>query len=75
MNLSLSIDDRTFKEASRIADAMGKSLTELIREQLERLVTKSDAASDIEELERLSTPPRGDSRGARFNRDEIYERS
>ena len=75
MNLSLSIDDRTFQEASRVADAMGKSLTELIREQLERLITKGDAARDIEELERLSRPPRGDSRGTRFHRDEIYERS
>jgi hypothetical protein len=49
------------------------SLNQLIRHYLEDLTTKSSAEEDIEEIRRLSG--RGYSKGWKFNRDEIYERS
>ncbi|MCP4656616.1 MAG: MerR family transcriptional regulator [bacterium] len=75
MNLTLSVDERIVWEARRVADAMGKSLNHLIREYLTRLTAMDDAERDIEELRQLSDPPLGDSRGWKFNRDEIHERA
>ena len=71
MNLTLSLDDRLLQEARRVATSMNKSLNQMIREYLERLTARDDAKRDIEELERLSLPAQGDSRGWRFDRDEI----
>lgn len=75
MNLTLTVDERLVGEARRVAQSMGKSLNQLIREYLARLTAMDDAERDIEELRQLSDPPLGDSRGWKFNRDEIHERS
>ncbi len=75
MNLTLSVDEQTAARARKRARAMGKSLNQLVREFLERLGGNDDAASDVAELRRLSVPARGRSRGWRFDRDELHERS
>ena len=75
MNLTLSIDDRLLKEAREVAKSMGKSVNQLVREYLAQLTSRDDANRDIEELRRLSSGGGGRSRGWRFNRDEIHERS
>ena len=75
MNWTLSIDKRTVCEARLVVKSMGKSLNQLIREHLQRLMALDDAQSDIEEFKRLSDLPQGDSRGWRFDRDELHERS
>ncbi len=75
MNLTLRVDDRIVWKAQRVADAMGKSLNQLIREYLTRLTAMDDAEREIEELRQLSDPALGDSRGWKFNRDEIHERA
>jgi hypothetical protein len=73
MNVTLSIDDQLIKRARRKADALGKSLNQLVRDYLEQLAGGDDAEESIAEFKRLSG--RGRSRGWRFNRDEIHERS
>ena len=75
MNLTLSIDDRLLKEAREVAQAMGKSVNQLVREYLEQLTSRDDAERDIEELRRLSAESGGRSKGWRFDRDELHERS
>ena len=75
MNLTLSIDDRLLKEAREVARSMGKSVNQLVREYLEQLTSKDDPERDIEELRRLSSRSQGRSRGWKFDRDEIHERS
>jgi hypothetical protein len=75
MNLTLSIDERLVKRARKKAEAMGKSLNQLVREYLERLVGSEDAERDVEELRRLSAESRGRSRGWRFRREELHERA
>lgn len=75
MNLTLSVDERTVQEARKVAEAMGKSLNQLIREHLESLTRRDQAEQDMEELFALSDPPQGDSRGWRFNREELHERA
>ena len=72
MNVTLSIDEQLVARARKKADALGKSLNQLIRDYLQRLVGGDDPEGSIEEFRRLSG--RGHSRGWRFNRDEIHER-
>jgi hypothetical protein len=72
MNVTLSVDDHLVARARKKAEALGKSLNQLIRDYLERLAGSDDPERSIEEFERLSG--RGDSRGWRFDRDEIHDR-
>jgi antitoxin component of RelBE/YafQ-DinJ toxin-antitoxin module len=74
MNLTLSVDDEIIQEARRRAEAMGKSVNQLVREYLERLAGKSDREALVAEFRELSKNPMGDSKGWKFNRDEVHER-
>jgi antitoxin component of RelBE/YafQ-DinJ toxin-antitoxin module len=74
MNLTLSIDDEIVQEARRRAEAMGKSVNQLVREYLEQLAGKSDREALVAELRELTRNSTGDSRGWKFNREEIHER-
>jgi hypothetical protein len=72
VNVTLSLDEQVVARARRKAEALGKSLNQLIREYLERLAGTDDPERWIEEFKRLSGG--GHSRGWRFDRDEIHER-
>jgi len=73
MNVTLSIDEQLVARARKKADALGKSLNQLIRDYLQKLAGADDPEQSIEEFRKLSG--RGHSRGWRFNRNEIHERS
>jgi hypothetical protein len=73
MNVTLSIDEQLVARARKKADALGKSLNQLVRDYLQRLAGGDDPERSIEEFQRLSGL--GHSRGWRFNRDEIHDRS
>ena len=73
MNVTLSIDEQLVTRARKRADALGKSLNQLIRDYLQKLVGSDDPERSIEELKSLSGT--GHSRGWRFDRNEIHERS
>jgi len=75
MNVTLSIDDEVLWRARRKAEAMGTSVNQLIRDCLEQLSGKGEPAEDAAEFERLSRLAGGDSRGSKFNREELHERS
>jgi hypothetical protein len=72
MNITLSIDENIVARARKRAEALGKSLNQLIRDYLQTLAD-GDPERSVEEFKRLSG--RGNSRGWRFNRDEIHDRS
>ena len=74
MNVTLAIDEQLVKRARKIVQAQGKSLNQYVREQLERLTARDDAAGWIAEFERLSRQSKGNSRGWRFDRDAVHER-
>jgi hypothetical protein len=74
MNLTLSIDERLVKRARRRAEAMGKSLNELIRDYLRSLTEEGGAEEFARELKSLSARAEGDRRDWRFDRDEIHGR-
>ena len=72
VNVTLSIDDQLVERARKRAEALGKSLNQVIREDLQRFV-ETDVDAEMDELVRLSG--KVDSRGWKFNRDELHERS
>ncbi len=74
MNLTLSVDDEIVQQARRRAEAMGKSVNQLVREYLERLAGKSDLEAAADEFRELTRNAKGNSRGWKFNREEIHER-
>jgi len=71
VNITLSIDAQLAARARKRAEALGKSLNQLVREYLQALAD-DDPERSIEEFKNLSGG--GDSRGWCFNRDEIHER-
>ena len=73
MNVTLSVDEQLVARARKKADALGKSLNQLIRDYLQKLAGGDDPEGSIEEFKNLSG--QGDSRGWRFDRNEIHERS
>jgi hypothetical protein len=73
MNVTLSIDEQTVVRARRKAETLGKSLNQMVRDYLQTVAGDDDPERSIEEFKRLSG--KGHSRGWRFNRDEIHERS
>ena len=74
MNVTLSLDDEVLQTARRRAEAMGTSVNQLVREYLEQLAGKTDPDIDAAEFERLSRMAKGDSKGWKFNREELHER-
>ena len=74
MNLTLSVDDEILQKARRSAEAMGKSVNQLVREYLEQLAGNPDREALVAEFRELSKKPLGDSKGWKFNREEIHER-
>jgi hypothetical protein len=74
MNVTLSIDDEVIRLARRRAEVLGTSVNQLVREYLEQLAGKTDPNDDAAEFERLSRLAQGDSRGWKFNREELHER-
>jgi hypothetical protein len=73
VNFTLSIEERIVTKARKKANALGKSLDQLIRDYLQELSGGDDPERGIEEFRSLSG--RGHSRGWRFNRDEIHKRA
>ena len=74
MNITLSIDDEVIRCARRQADVLGTSVNQLVRDYLEQLAGKRDPIADAAEFARLSRIAPGNSRGWKFNREEIHER-
>lgn len=74
MNLTLSIDDAVIGNARKRAEAFGTSVNQLVREYLEQLAGCADDDQDADEFERLSRESLGDSKGWKFNREEIHRR-
>lgn len=74
MNVTLSVDDELILKARKKAEAMGTSVNQLVREYLEGLVGTRNLDAQAAEFERLSHLSRGNSRGWKFNREELHDR-
>jgi hypothetical protein len=73
MNITLSIDDEVVRRARKHAESLGTSMNQMVRDYLEQVAGKSDYEAIADEFKKLSLRATGDSKGWRFNREEIYE--
>ncbi len=71
MKVIVSVDEQLLARARKIAGALGKSLNQLIRDYLQTLAG-DDPERSIDEFRWISG--KGNSRGWRFDRDEIHSR-
>ena len=74
MKLSFSVDDQVLQEATRVASAKGTTIEQLVREFLTEFAANANDEALANEFERLSRESKGDSRGWKFNREEIHDR-
>jgi hypothetical protein len=69
--ITIEIDDDVFQRACRRAEQTGTNVEQLVLEFLTGFLVRNDAA---EEFRRLSREPTGNSRGWKFNREEIQRK-
>lgn len=72
MNLTLSVDAHTVEQAREAARQQGKSLNSLIRQYLESLAGMRSHTAVAHELDQMWKKSGGNSRGWRFDREELY---
>ena len=74
MNVTLSLDDELIKQARRKADALGTSVNQLVRDYLSSFVGRPNCQRAAAEFEDLSQNSQGNSRGWKFDREQLHER-
>ncbi|MEO8592247.1 MAG: DUF6364 family protein [Candidatus Solibacter sp.] len=74
MNITLSVDEEVLRLARQHAEAIGKSVNQLVREYLQQIAGVTDHAADAEEWARLSRLSKGNSHGWKWNREEIQRK-
>lgn len=72
MNITLSADRDLVEKARAYAASHGTSVNQLIREYLEQLVGEISAEDAAGAFAAIARTNAGDSRGARFNREDLY---
>jgi hypothetical protein len=75
MNVTLSLSDRLLDRARRLAARRGISLNQMIRDYLSEVTGEPTPEELLSELDALWAEGRGDSRGWRFNREELHDRA
>lgn len=75
MNITLSVDEKVADSARKAAQAMGKSLNQVVRDYLEQLAGAEQLEAELAAFEQsaLSTP--GRLNGWRFDREEANRRA
>jgi hypothetical protein len=74
MNVTLSVEEEVLLLARKRAEALGTSVNQLVREYLAQLAGKTDPEANAAKFEKLSRESTGNSRGWKFNREELHER-
>jgi len=74
VNVTLSIDEQVLARARERLRSLGKTVNQEIREHLQHIAgdDQKQLEEDLDFIER--TAGKGDSKGWKFNRDELYER-
>jgi hypothetical protein len=74
MNVTLSLDDKLLERARKLAARRGISLNQMIRDYLSGVTGEPSPEELAAELDALWAEGSGDSRGWRFNREELHDR-
>jgi hypothetical protein len=72
-NVTLSIDEKTLKASREYAKRHSISLNALIRQMLEQRVNR-ESTEWLEECFAKMDAAKGDSKGQKWTRDELYDR-
>lgn len=72
-NVTLSMDEELLEAGRDYAARQGTTLNQLVRDLLDR-TTRQDRSAQVAEMFRLMDAHRGDSRGKRWKRDDLYAR-
>jgi hypothetical protein len=75
VNVTLSLDDKLLERARKLAARRGISLNQMIRDYLSELTGELSPDEVVADLDALWAESRGDSRGWRFNREELHDRA
>lgn len=75
MNITLSVDRQLVGRARKVAESMGKSLNQVIRDHLAYLAGEGAMDAELKELKQLSLESGGRSNGWRFERGSLHERT
>lgn len=73
-NITLSIEKKLIEKSRKYAEKQGKSLNALIRELLQKTVNTSSSSKKSNRLFELMDKAAGNSKGKKWNREEIYDR-
>jgi hypothetical protein len=75
MNVTLSLEERLLERARKLAARRGISLNQMIRDYLSEVTGEPSPEELVAELDAMWAESRGDSRGWRFNREELHDRA
>jgi hypothetical protein len=75
MNVTLSLDDALLNRARKLAARRGISLNQMIRDYLSEVTGERSPEQVVAELDSLWAKSHGDSRGWRFDREELHDRA
>lgn len=73
--MTLSLDDRLLKRARQLAARRGVSLNQMIRDYLSGVTGEMSPDEAVAQLDALWAQGCGDSRGWRFDREELHDRA
>lgn len=71
-NVTISLNENLLRESRKFAENQGTSLNSLIRKLLKQNI-QHESKWSIDEFFRIIDSVKGDSKGWKWNRDEIYE--
>lgn len=73
-NITLSVDEKTVQRARDAAQAMGTSLNQFVRDQIERLSGADQRLADHDAYEARAVAGKGRLNGWKFDREEANSR-
>ena len=72
-NVTLAVEDKLLDASREYAHKHHTSLNALIRDLLERVVRPEAQNAGLKEFLRLASKAKGDSKGWKWNREELYD--
>lgn len=71
MNITLAVDEHVAQRARLAAQAMGKSLNQVVRDYLEQLAGGEQLESELADFRASTASTPGRLKGWKFNREEL----
>ena len=73
-NVTLAVEDKLLEDSREYAQRHHTTLNAMVRKLLQQTVTHPSSENWMKELFRLADEAHGNSRGWKWNREEIYDR-